>query len=276
MSVKLIALDLDGTLLESNHMRVSKENISAIQTASKNGAKIVISTGRPFSLINDIATSLNVVDYIISSNGARIQNSKLEDIYSDAISPNDWSPIYDFLIEKNVIFDIYIKGNGYIDDNFKDRYFSLRPFNEYHENLMKIHKFMFDIKERFSNNDVEKINIFSKDLEEKKGVMQSILKKEVFSIADGLDTNFEITKLGVSKGKALSHLCKTLNIDSENVMAFGDGDNDCEMLEFAGYSIAMGNGIDKVKKIAKYTTDTSENHGVAKGIEKYMIDRPLT
>ena len=80
----------------------------------------------------------------------------------------------------------------------------------------------------------------------------------------------EIMNKGVSKGNALSVLCKLLNIDSQNVMAIGDNENDIPMLKFAGTGIAMGNGEDIVKEMADYVTDTNDNDGVANAINKFI------
>ena len=92
-----------------------------------------------------------------------------------------------------------------------------------------------------------------------------------FPIVKGVNGNLEMTDKNATKGFAVKGLCDALGLSSENVMCFGDGENDCSMLEFADYSFAMANGTDLVKSTAKFITDTNDNAGVAKAIKKYVF-----
>ena len=82
---------------------------------------------------------------------------------------------------------------------------------------------------------------------------------------------FEITNKAVDKGAGLSHLAQSLNIKQEEVIACGDESNDYSMIKYAGLGVAMGNAIDRVKAVANYITDTNDNDGVAKVIEKFIL-----
>ena len=87
------------------------------------------------------------------------------------------------------------------------------------------------------------------------------------------DLALEMTNANATKGFAVKGIADALGIDKENIMCFGDGENDCSMLEFAEYSFAMANGTDLVKSTAKYVTDTNDNAGVAKAVEKYVFNK---
>jgi hydroxymethylpyrimidine pyrophosphatase-like HAD family hydrolase len=90
-------------------------------------------------------------------------------------------------------------------------------------------------------------------------------------LSAGKKGNLEMTHPNATKGFAIKGLCDALNIGKENVMCFGDGENDCPMLEFADYSFAMANGSDYAKNTAKFMTDSNDDAGVAKAINKYVF-----
>ena len=92
-----------------------------------------------------------------------------------------------------------------------------------------------------------------------------------FPIVKGVNGNLEMTDKNATKGFAVKGLAEALHISKENIMCFGDGENDCPMLEYADYSFAMANGNDLAKATAKFTTDTNDNFGVAKAINKYVF-----
>ncbi|MDU3351757.1 MAG: HAD-IIB family hydrolase, partial [Clostridium sp.] len=89
-------------------------------------------------------------------------------------------------------------------------------------------------------------------------------------VSSGTD-NFEVMVGTTSKGNAVAHLADTFNINPEEVMCIGDSENDISMLKFAGVSVAMGNGLQMVKDIADFVTDTNNNDGVAKAIEMFVF-----
>ena len=101
---------------------------------------------------------------------------------------------------------------------------------------------------------------------------------KMIEIASGLGTDFthpertnvEFTARGVNKGSGLKFLAETLGISPDEIMAIGDNNNDLTMLEYAVHSVAMGNSDDSIKKIARYVTDTNDNDGAAKAIERII------
>ena len=99
----------------------------------------------------------------------------------------------------------------------------------------------------------------------------SQMEKRVYRIIKGVNGNLEMTDENATKGFAIKGLADALNISKENIMCFGDGENDCSMLEYADYSFAMANGNDLAKSTAKFLTDTNDNAGVAKAINKYVF-----
>lgn len=271
MATKLIAIDLDGTLLQNNHIGISQKNIDAIREASKKGVKIAIATGRPNMMVEDTIEAVGVVDYLINSNGAKItdlKNNKI--IYNNNIPVENWHFAYDLIKKENVLFDVYARGRGYVEERFRDRYSVLTDHKDYNEYFMEKYEFHEDLKEYLHDDSIEKITIMPKNETEKNNVLDALIEKNSFVMALSLGNSFEINDIKTSKGKALNILCKEMGIDISEIMAFGDGDNDSEMLTMVGCGIAMGNGMDKLKSLADYVTDTNDQDGVAKGIEKYL------
>jgi Cof subfamily protein (haloacid dehalogenase superfamily) len=120
------------------------------------------------------------------------------------------------------------------------------------------------------NKPIEKINIFYKDSKIKNKIQELCTNMPV-TVTSSLDQNIEINSNTASKGNALHYLCQQLQIASTDVMAIGDAFNDISMLKYAGYSVAMGNAIPEVKEIAKFTTLTNTENGVAASIHEHIL-----
>ena len=97
-------------------------------------------------------------------------------------------------------------------------------------------------------------------------------KYEDLEVVSSSPNNFEVMNKGTSKGRAVKVLADILNINREEIMCLGDSENDLSMIEFAGLGVAMGNAEEFLKEKADYITDTNENDGVAKAIEKFVLD----
>mgnify|MGYP001011257886 CR=1 FL=1 len=153
------------------------------------------------------------------------------------------------LIEDNHIMrEIF----GELDENIN---IIENPFEVVQNEKLNVYKFVF------VENDREKLLRFKKKLESIKNI----------EIASSWINNVEVMNKGVSKGKALEELCKLFGINKGEVVAIGDNENDISMLEFAGLSVAMGNGVEKARKISCVVTDTNDNDGVGMAIEKYVL-----
>ena len=113
---------------------------------------------------------------------------------------------------------------------------------------------------------------FEEEIQRFKNDNENLLKDKYDVVLSQIHI-FEMLPFGTNKAAALKELAEKLGIEREEIMTIGDGNNDVEMLEFAGIGVAMGNGTESAKKAANYVTDTNENHGVAKAIEKYILSK---
>lgn len=269
MDIRLIVSDLDGTLLV-NHEHVSQRNRKALETAAKRGIIIALASGRAGSIISDVLTQVEGIDYVISANGALCTEIRSGETLSfNGMDYELWSSLSDYLKSVGCVFEVYCNAKSYMEKGMFPRYRNERVSESFTEKLKNI-----IIPVESFNTDLpiaaEKISVFNVEGGNFDKVYEVLSKDERISIASSLPGNIDITAKGVNKGVALSELCVKLGIAPQQVMAFGDADNDIEMLELAGYSVSMGNASKKAKESAKYSTLTCEEDGVGIEIERML------
>ncbi len=272
-AVKLIALDLDGTII-SNATSYSDKVIETLNSAAIQGISVVVCTGRVLGEIPDTIKDITGIKYFITSNGASIVNHNGDLLYTDTIEPDTARRIFNILSDYKCLIDLYIGGKGYMqksDALILDEYNVTDGF----ENVLLNAREMKDDIMSFYNETqpkLEKINLFFADIKERREAIYRISKLEPApKIAYSMDYNLEITSSTCCKGQGLQFLANLLNISMAEVMAVGDSNNDISMLKLAGIPVAMGNSPESVKQAAVFVTDTCENDGCIKAIRKYAI-----
>jgi len=275
MKYKLIAIDMDGTLLNSQK-EVSDRNRKALVEALEKGIHIVITTGRILSSALYFNQALGLKgNPVIACNGALISCSKGENIIYEssmdlvavkkAIQLAEENSIYYHFYEKDTFYSRkpdakmfnYHEHNG---EYWKNQNIKVELF----ENPMEIldHKKPNVYKVVFIEKDKDKLLEFRKKLETVEGI----------DISSSWDTNIEVMNEGVSKGRALEYLIGKLNLEPAEVVSIGDNENDISMLKVAGLAIGMKNGIEEIKNYADFITASNDEDGVAKAIEKYVLN----
>ena len=272
MSVKLIAFDMDGTLLDDDHVTIPEKNITALRSARDRGIKIVAATGRTWSLLGHAVEPLGGVDYAITSNGAAVlEPGRGRWLYTKPI-PNDKSLALIALLKRwQLPFEIYCEGQNYIENSF----IPLMPetilsalFTDYYEHYTK---FVDRLEEALGSRPMEKVDIFHVPAEHREEISREIQAILPAQLAHAITENMEITMAGVTKGAALEGLCKELGISADEVMTFGDGNNDVEMLAWAGLSFAMANGSEDAKAAAKAIAPANSLGGLGEMVQKYIF-----
>lgn len=276
MSIKLICIDMDGTLLMDQH-NISSEDKEAIQEAVEAGVHVAITTGRVYNCAKLYSDLIGLKTPIIASNGAFIGEKNNQSIYNNPLEIED---IMDFLniTKKYGLF-------SYLTANFGIVSLEELPENNIYKVLNKTLKeedrikleVIKDIEKAYNlyPNQILKGVCISKD--NKEALLKA--KEELHKLSPNLEIvsswndNFEIMKKGSSKGAAVEQLTKYLNLSRDEVMCIGDSENDLSMIEFASIGVAMGNAIDKVKDAAQYITDDNTNSGVAKAIRKFVLNK---
>lgn len=272
--IKLLAIDMDGTLLnEEKHIDTPQKE--AVQKAIEAGIKVVLCTGRPLFGVLPVYGELelekyNLDEYVILNNGCSLRKTtNWELLDNKEITKED--VIYLDKLRKGYNLDLTVsndndyfvvgdKANKYTIEDGKLVYVDIKPIS-LEEATSRKHKFF---KSMYLGEE-EEIQRFKNDNE-------NLLKDKYDAVLSQIHI-FEMLPFGTNKAAALKELAEKLGIEREEIMTIGDGNNDVEMLEFAGIGVAMGNGTESAKKAANYVTDTNENHGVAKAIEKYILSK---
>lgn len=273
MSYKLICLDMDGTLLNDNK-EVTDRNKEAIKKAHDKGIKIAITTGRLFISAKYYATLLEIEAPVIAANGAYIREKDRDEvIYKSPISVEDCKSILSIVEKYNFNF-YYNTFNSVITKKPFPKGNTYLQMNQSLPEEMKIQlKVIENLTGEFEKRDGEilKCICIGNNREELLTAKKEIIKLGRFEVASSLSDNFEIMNAGTSKGRAVEVLANFYGLKKEEVICIGDGENDLSMIEYAGLGIAMGNAPQYVKEAADYVTDTNENHGVAKAIERFVL-----
>ena len=267
--IKLIAIDMDGTLLNSKKELLDKTKQYFKNFHNKNTETLlVLCTGRPESGIRPYLKDLDYLEenhYIISQNGANIYESqtgkRVMDEFVDSAAIQKW-------IELGKKHGISVMGAGV------DYYYSFdedpTEWMEFDVKLVSGKLKRIPTKESL-NTDFYKILLMGD--EEQLNEFETYIPEEwrdEFYVVRSQKYLVEVLTKGVNKAFGLEKLAQKLNIQPSEIVAIGDAANDIEMLEYAGLAIAMGNASEEVKAIADIVTDTNENNGVIKAIDKLI------
>lgn len=270
---RLVAIDLDGTLLDTNK-EISERNKTAIRLAKEKGVKIVICSGRVYSGARLYAKQLNTMDPIIACNGAIIsENIDGRAIYSNYMDTSDCLKILDIFHQYDIYYHVYAgdimltEKLGYNSLKYYERNKELPPKDRVEIEIVP------DMEEKLKELDgkVLKFVAVSDDSDLLDAARKKLADVETVDVTSSNYNNFEVVNKGVSKGKALERLSEILNIPSREMMAIGDNENDIPMFDFAGLGVAMGNGEDCAKEAADFVTASNLDDGVAKAIEKFVL-----
>ncbi|MBF0776930.1 haloacid dehalogenase [Streptococcus azizii] len=271
--IKLLALDMDGTLLNSQK-QLTETQIKAIHQAVESGVKLVLCTGRMLTGVKPYFNQLGLEtenEYVIVNNGCSThQTSDWKLIDWAELSPEQIQYLATFLPETSLQLTLFDENHYYVLDDEPNQYsradaelVNVEPTILSMENATDQSRHLFQAMFVGTQEATD-------DFENKHRVR---LSKD-FDVVRSQDVLLEILPSGTNKASALKKLSEQLQILPEEIMAIGDANNDIEMLEFAGLSIAMGNASKLIKSLADDITDTNDQDGVAKAIYKHIIHKP--
>lgn len=275
MKYKMIVMDMDGTLLTTDK-QVTQKSRDVLRKAADMGIKLVVCTGRIFTSAWLYADLIGTMAPIIASNGAYIREKDRDEVIYMKTLPKEYIHEVVKMVRK---YDLYIHLFTY-DTIFTEKLvFTSKLYDKQNESLpddRKVKIVISDDLERIieeNHEDILKIVVGSEmdDIEKLKSLRKEIESKIDASIFASLENNFEIMSKGISKGNAVKILGEMYEISPEETICIGDNENDLSMIEYAGCGVAMGNGADLLKSAADYITDTNDNDGVAKAIEKLVF-----
>lgn len=267
---KLIAIDIDGTLLNSS-LEITPEVKEALRRAKAAGLRIVLATGRPIDGMDDYLRELDFYhpgEYAITSNGSLLTEPATgREIVRHAISKEDFQRIHTLATKLDV---------GYVietDHCYYTTHTHLPVEVAYLSYINKLPLVIIDPEDL--PDDVRYIKGMISDALDRMEDLPSQLPEEVrstFATMMSSATILEVLNPKATKAQTLSKLLDKLEIQPEEVLALGDNQNDMDMLALAGTGVAMGNARPEVKEIADYITKTNDENGVAVAINKFIFN----
>lgn len=266
--IKMLVLDIDGTLTNSQK-EITPETKKAIHEIQERGHKVMLASGRPTPGMKRYADELELEKYggyLLSFNGGRIINCRSGEIVYQKMFPAVLIPeIYHFAKRHDCGLITYY-GDKIILATRMDEYLEL----ESRINQMKIAEvedFLsyvdFDVNKLLMTAPIEVAEQYEKELATKYGDVISVYRSEPFFI--------ELMPKGVNKATSIDRMLSTVGLTRENTICCGDGFNDMTMIEYAGVGVAMANAQDKVKEKADYITDSNDEDGIVKVIDKFIL-----
>lgn len=274
MDYKLICIDMDGTLL-NDKKTISERNLRTIRLANEKGVRVAVCTGRIFTSADFFSEFLGVKSPVIASNGAYIREKDRDEVvYKATLGVQKCKKLLSVFRE----YDIY--PHYYTSDTvFTEKLiYSSSFYEEVNKTLPKDKQVKIvlvedwnDIFQRYESEIFKGIAV-DDDIEKIHKAKMSLRDRSDFEVVSSRFDNFEVMNKGVSKGSAVKILADYYGINSEQVICIGDSENDLSMIKFAGLGVAMGNADEDVKEAAKYITDSNNCDGVAKAIEKFVLE----
>lgn len=269
MKYKLLAFDIDGTLLNSKK-ELTPATKDAITKAMEQGVKVAIASGRPVQGIRKLAAELKLAEYggyILALNGGLVISCADDAVIHDVKLPKEYyKEIYDLSKEYKVDLITY-EGNDVITENFENEYLDIEARinglgKKKVDNLYE--RLTFEVNKFLMLGDGDYLAEVEKKVYEQLHDRLDVYRSEPFFL--------EIMPKGIHKANALHKMSEVIGISKEEMVAFGDGFNDLSMIQYAGLGVAMGNAKDVVKENADFIAKTNDEDGIVEVLEKFVLD----
>ena len=270
MEYKLIAFDMDGTFLNSNK-EIPIENIEAVKRAVKENKIVAISTGRGLSELKMVREKLPEIHYMIMTSGTMVYDFKEnKEIYSNQLSIEEIRKILE--VSKNRDILVHFLSQKAVMEKDKGHRVKDYGMGVYQPMYNEVCTFVEDIYEYFEHHPstLEKVNLYHQTKEDRE-ITYGLLKDLDLSLKKAESGSLECSAKNINKGTGLKKLCEYLKIDIEETIAVGDANNDLEILEEAGLSIAMGNASDEIKRKADVVVSDHDHLGCVEAIDQYLL-----
>lgn len=290
--IKMIIMDMDGTLLNEDQ-EITAKTKQALLKAQEQGITLVLASGRSYRTLYPYGLQLNMDKnngYFICSNGAVIASADLKRVeFIKQLEPEEVQEV--FLFAKDYDVEIMAVQDNYIHDYIPDQLMKLKKEYRKENNIDEkvpytsgTFALIVDQSKLYDNIEYVKE---AKDFTEKANKMTlshepEELQKLYQAIVPALSSKYnfaltsprwlEVAPLNINKGNTILQLASELSIQPEEIMVFGDGENDLSMFEVVKYGIAMGNAMPTVKEVAYDVTATNNEDGIAQAIEKYVFN----
>lgn len=276
-TIKLIAMDLDGTLFNPEG-KITAKTKEELKRVGAMGVHTVISTGRPFNGLPFDQITDTAIEYAITTNGASIYRIKDKAcLYDNSMTFETYAPILEYILSREIHIDLYIDGVGFTPVRCRENIGRIDVPESLRKYMIATRTPIEDlygyVKDR--GEKVQKINLNfypqpDGSLLHREEVLRFLKSNPNVTVVGGGFNNFEIQNAGVTKIEGLRELAKLLNVPIEQTMAIGDSENDYSMINAAGIGVAMANASEDILAIADYITTSNTEDGVGEAIKHFI------
>ena len=277
-SYKVIIMDVDGTLTNSEKI-VTPKTKEALIKAEEKGIKLILASGRPTSGLVDLGKELEMDRYhglFVCYNGSKVVDCQtMGTLFNQPLSVAEGKAVLEHMKKFDRVRPMIDKGEYMYVTNVYDNYinFNGKPFNvfEYESRGGKYKLCEVDDLAKFADFEINKI-LTTSDPEYLQANYQEMMApfKDTLSCMFTGPFYFEFTAQGIDKAKALDAVFKPMGYKQEEMIAFGDGQNDASMVKYAGLGVAMANAVDELKEISQYITGSNDEDGIADALYKFI------
>lgn len=276
MSIRVILLDMDGTLLGNSQVAVSMRNMEALSRAMRKGVAVVPCTGRVFDMMPPQLLTMEGLRYYITSHGAAVYDRlEKKNIYEDTIPVKESAELMEMLEGRGLYNEIAAQNTIFLEKSIADT-LSAQPVPIHHVWYMsdRCYTAVEKPSEYFREHGVrvEKMNLYGIPQELQKPIYDAVTAAGFIGhTRPGAGSNLEFSHAGLDKIKAVEAVLARLGVGFEEVMAMGDSSSDVAILQRSALGVAMGNAPEKIKACANDVTALNTEDGVALALEKYVL-----
>lgn len=266
---KLVAIDMDGTLLNPNK-EITERTKKALSAAKNMGVQIVLASGRPRPGMQKYLDELQLTssnDYLIHYNGSVVENVATGDVIHQAIlTGKDAKRVARLAAELGGFVHAFSLEHGLITPQ-------KNPYTDIEATINQLTITEMDFEQLSDDHPIIKTMIVASE-EDLTNIIPQIPAdfKRDYTVVQSAPFFLEFLNPESNKGVGVAAICQKLGLDASEVICLGDAENDHHMIEFAGLGVAMENAMPQTKAIADFITDSNEHHGVAKVIEQFILD----
>jgi Cof subfamily protein (haloacid dehalogenase superfamily) len=274
-TVKLLATDLDGTLLNRDH-EVPPDNMAAIKRCIEKGIEVIVATGRALSSIPREVRDIEGIRYIVSANGANIYDNKSEELlYAKYLTEEAVESVWDLIENAAIMKEIFWHGVPYTSRTAYDNLARFGVPDWFREYVLSTRVPTDDLEEftRGHITEIENINFNYANYNIRDFIVERLQRDDgkLYTLTASLPFNIEIGGIGVDKASAIAQIAEWLGIPRSACICFGDNTNDVSMIRWAGIGVAVGDGVQMALEAADYVTDPASENGVARALEHFGI-----
>lgn len=271
--IKLVAFDLDGTILNSEKVFTAYTK-QVLKRVIEKGVIILPATGRPLTGIPKDIMEFPGIRYAITANGGRIFDLDSDKTLYEKLVPVEIARnVLDIFEHYDTLREVYYNGVGYTEEGMLERIREFLPSSPMADYVRATRSVVDNVRALFEaeQRSLDKVQALFRIRKEKEAALEELRALEGIEITGALSNNIEVNAGGVHKGNALIRLGEKLGITLEEMLVFGDGANDIEMIKMAGVGICMSNGIDAVKAAADKIALSNDENGVATMLEQMIL-----